>query len=333
MVGADARTTTLVLPALAERSEGRLVAVVAEDEGAAIAALGAAHGPARALGLDGLEPLLRSGAVDAVYLGGRAGARTEHALCAARLGVPLLCEAPLALTESDAERLVATCAGQDVRLAVVDDLALLPACRLLIGQVREGAVGVPRMVACSLDEGDGTAPPPASPAEALGRALGPLRACRALYGAEPREVVARSGPPWSSGALTLTFDDGALALVALSGARTGSSTCAVTGTDGAFAIEPAFLTTRDLDRERQGGGAPVGATAAARARLGDQIAQFEARRLHGATEPDALREALAEVRLLSALAASIEQGRVVPLLDDDPALRQLAARPAADRRA
>jgi alkylation response protein AidB-like acyl-CoA dehydrogenase len=108
----------------------------------------------------------------------------------------------------------------------------------------------------------------------------------------------------------------------------------VTGAGGALAIEPAFLTTRDLDRERQGGGAPAGAMAAVRSRLGDQFAEFEARRLQGASRPEELREALAEVRLLAALAASIAQGRVVPLArDDDPALRAVAARSVVDGRA
>ena len=104
IIGPGGFAGTAVAPAIkALGTEGALVGVVSRDRGRA-EAFAAEHGARRAY--TDYADLLRDAEVDIVYISTPNAQHVEQALAAARAGKHVLCEKPLALSVSDARRMV-----------------------------------------------------------------------------------------------------------------------------------------------------------------------------------------------------------------------------------
>ena len=81
------------------------------------------------------------GAIDAVYVAAPNDAHRPLVEAAARAGVPVLCEKPMATTMADARAMVAACERAGVAYATAFDQRFHPAHRRLAALVAEGALG------------------------------------------------------------------------------------------------------------------------------------------------------------------------------------------------
>lgn len=102
-------------PAMAQARNNRLVAVMRRDLKRA-EELAHKHGAAKSY--DDVEELLRDGELDSVYVATPVHLHAQQTIKAAEHGKHVLCEKPMALNVAEAERMVAACDANSVKLMV-----------------------------------------------------------------------------------------------------------------------------------------------------------------------------------------------------------------------
>src|SRR6185436_5302980 len=91
------------------------------------------------------DSLLKSGKIDAVYIALPNSMHREFAVRAARAGIHVLCEKPLAPTEADCRAIIQSCERNKVKLMTAYRLHFEPANLEAIQILRSGAIGEPRI--------------------------------------------------------------------------------------------------------------------------------------------------------------------------------------------
>lgn len=248
-----------VLPAFAHARDTSRIAALVSGDPAKRKALGERYG-APAFRYEDLDDVLAREDVDAVYV---ALPNTEHAACAvraARAGVHVLTEKPMATSEDDCRVMMAAAEETDVKLMVAYRLHFDPANMETVELVRSGKIGDPRFFTSEFSYQ--VQPGNIRTQESLGGGaiwdLGPycVNAARYLLGAEPIEVFALEalahdrrfrGVPegWS---VVLRFPEGRLATFTCSFGAAPIDTCRVVGTKGDVRLEPAFEYVGSLVR-------------------------------------------------------------------------------------
>ncbi len=325
-----------VLPAFAHaRRNSRLVALVSGD--ARKRRELARRYDAPAYDYDEYESLLASGVIDAVYLALPNDRHRDFAVRAARRGVHVLCEKPLAVTARDAEAMVRTCRRHGVRLMTAYRLHLEPATRRAIDLVRAGHIGEPRVFASTFtmrvkdadnirmrdrDAGGG-------PLHDIG--IYCINAARNLFAAEPVEVAALAGAPVrgeapASVAAQLRFPRDRFATFVVSFDAADVSEYRIVGTEGSILADPAYEYAEGLSLVVRRG-------TKARRRHWPKGDQFAPELLHfsdcivaGRDPQPAGEEGVADLRVIEALYRAAASGRRVRLR---AAATRRPARPAA----
>ena len=194
VVGCGDVARTVRLSAFAEAGENsRLVAIVS-DQRAAVASL------AQELGVTGyhhdeLRQCLQREDVNAAYIALPNSMHCDSAVEAARAGVHVLCEKPMAVTADECRRMLRTCQTNRVKLMIAYHLHRQPAHRKLLDLVHSGALGKPRTFSS-----DFTLPIDEPYDVRLQRRLGGgtlyelgvycINTARHVFGAEPAQVMA-----------------------------------------------------------------------------------------------------------------------------------------------
>ncbi|KXU92840.1 fructose reductase [Caballeronia megalochromosomata] len=93
-----------------------------------------------------LDAVLADPSISAVYISSTNEKHLPQALAAAKAGKHVLCEKPLALTESEAAQIIDACASHKVRLGTNHHLRCAATHRKMRELIREGAVGTPLFV-------------------------------------------------------------------------------------------------------------------------------------------------------------------------------------------
>jgi predicted dehydrogenase len=259
VVGLGHIAQTAVLPAFRHAGESsRLVALVSGDAKKR-KALGSRH-DVPAFRYEDLDDVLARDDVDAVYI---ALPNTLHAACAvraARAGVHVLVEKPMATSEEDCRRMIDAAEESGVRLMIAYRLHFEPANLGAVEIVRSGRIGEPRFFTSefSYQVKAGNIRVDASTGGGALWDLGPycINAARYLFGAEPTEVFAMEagardrrfrGVPegWS---VSLRFPDERLATFTCSFGAAPTDTFRVVGSKGDVRLEPAFEYVGSLVR-------------------------------------------------------------------------------------
>ena len=106
-----------VLPAIEQLEDVELTALISGSEHK-LEELGRRYGVRTLASYDDLDQLLASGKIDAVYIAVPNDMHAEMTLIAARHGVHVLCEKPMAPTEAECMRVAATISSIGVRTEV-----------------------------------------------------------------------------------------------------------------------------------------------------------------------------------------------------------------------
>lgn len=133
-----------VLPAFRYAKGCRLVALVSDDR-TKLRELGDKYDVDVRVGYDGYDALLAGGDIDAVYIALPNDLHADFTLRAARAGVHVLCEKPLATTSRDAQRMTEACRRAGVRLMTAYRLHFEPGNLHAIQAIAEGEIGTPRV--------------------------------------------------------------------------------------------------------------------------------------------------------------------------------------------
>jgi glucose-fructose oxidoreductase len=259
VVGLGHIAQVAVLPAFAHAKESsRLVALVSGDARKR-ARLGTRH-RVPAFRYEDLDEVLAREDVDAVYVALPNTMHEECAVRAARAGVHVLTEKPMATSEEACRRMIDAAQESDVKLMVAYRLHFEAANLEAVAAVRSGAIGAPRFFTSEFSY-QVKAGNIRTRSELGGGALwdlGPycVNAARYLFRAEPVEVMAMEaegrdrrfqGIPegWS---VLLRFPQERLAAFTVSFGAAPTGAYRVVGTRGDLRLDPAFEYVGSLVR-------------------------------------------------------------------------------------
>lgn len=332
VVGLGHIAQVAVLPAFAHARNSQLGALFSSDPAKAKALSRKYRVPA--FHYDDFEKAVDAERLDAVYI---ALPNTQHRAFterAARAGVHVLCEKPMATTEKDCRAMITACEKAGVRLMIAYRLHFAPAHVQAIALARSGKLGELRFFSSIFgmqvkadnirtDPNDG-----GGPLRDLGVYC--INAARYLFGEEPVEVRATTASKRGDKRFA-KVEEMASALIHFPGDRVAQFTCSfgsgnvasleLVGTKGMLRIEPAYeyveelkwsLTINDKRREK---------TFTAGDQFAPELIHFSdcvLRDKH--PEPDG-NEGLADVRIIEAIFESAATGRAVKLAAVKPQKR------------
>jgi predicted dehydrogenase len=334
-----------VLPAFAHAENSELTALISDDP-QKLEKLGRRYKVKARYSYDQFEECLQSGVVDAVYIALPNHLHREYTERAARAGVHVLCEKPLAVTEEDCLSMIQACEENGVKLMTAYRLHFEEANLKAIDLVQGGRLGEPRLFdsvfTMQVKEGDIRL----NPRELGG---GPLydigvyciNAVRNLFGAEPMEVMAFSA---NNGERRFQqCEEMTSAILRFPGReRLASFTCSfngadggsyrVVGTKGDLVMDPAYEYAEGLTQRVTIDGRTRERTFPKRDQFAPELISFSECILSGAAPEPSGWEGLADVRVIRALYRSADTGQPVTLApfsrEDRPSLDQEIRRPA-----
>ena len=323
VVGLGHIAQAAVLPAFAHAKRNSTLHAIVSGSVEKLNTLGDRYRvPVRA-SYDNYERCLKE--VDAVYICTPNSEHADFAVRAAKAGVHVLCEKPLAVTEAECQRMIAAAAAANVRIMTAYRLHFEPLFLEIVELVKAGKIGEPRYMNSSFSMH--AKPNGIRTTRALGGGtlydLGVycINAARLLFRAEPTEVFAysidgaRADMPeideMTSG--VMRFDGDRLATFTTSFAANGVSDLRVVGTEGNIHAEPAYeyaealgytLTVGDVVKKKKG---------RRRDQFAAELVYFSDCVLNGKDPEPSAEEGCWDVRVVDALYESARRGTPVSL--------------------
>jgi predicted dehydrogenase len=313
-----------VLPAFAQLAGVELAALVSGSEHK-LHELGALYGVDRLCSYDQLDELLGSHAVDAVYVAVPNDLHAEVAMIAARHGVHVMCEKPMAPTEVECMQMIRACERANVRLMIAYRLHFEAANLIAVEIARGGELGEPRIFSSvfSMQVRDGNIRVQSR------RGSGPIydigvyciNAARYLFRAEPIEVAAtrlagrdpRFTAVDEAMAVTMRFPAERVAQFTCSFGAHDRAHYEVIGTEGYLTLDNAYEYAAEMTLHVSGKHGDKERTFAKRDQIAAEIEYF-ARCIRDGVDPEPSGwEGLADVRIIQAVLAAARFGRAVPI--------------------
>jgi glucose-fructose oxidoreductase len=247
-----------VLPAFRNARNAELAALVSGNA-AKREQLAGQYGISHAYDYRQFDALMKSGAVDAVYIALPNDMHREYAVKAARAGVHVLCEKPMAVTEQACEDMIRAARENGVKLMIAYRLHFEPANLEAIQVLQSGRIGEPRYFSsvfsqqvpegnirlANTTKGGGTL---------YDIGIYCINAARYLFRAEPEEVLAttvNNGEPRfreveTTASAVLRFPGSRVAAFTCSFGAANADAYRVVGTKGDIRLEPGYSFTDAL---------------------------------------------------------------------------------------
>jgi len=323
VVGQGYISQAAVLPAFRHaRANSRLVALVSGDE-TKRRSLGRRYGVAT-YDYDEYDTCLASGDVDAVYIALPNTMHREYTVRAAKHGVHVLCEKPLAVTESDCQAMIAACRKHGVKLMTAYRLHFERATLKALADLRNGTIGEPKLFVSSFSMK--VRPPNIRLEQEVGGGtlydigIYCINAARHLFAAEPIEAfcmtTARAvagGNVEDSACSTLRFPGDRFATFCTSFGAGDTSAYRVVGTQGFVRVEPGYELASGLALHFERDGKKRTIRYSKRDQFAPELIHFSDCILHDRNPEPSVEEGLADVRVIRALYESARRGRPVRL--------------------
>jgi predicted dehydrogenase len=345
VVGLGHIAQVAILPAFAHAENSQVTALVSDDP-EKLEKLGRKYRVKGRFSYSQYDDCLGSGLVDAVYIALPNHLHREYAERAARHGVHVLCEKPMAVTEEDCLSMIRAAEENNVKLMVAYRLHFEEANLKAIDLVQSGRLGDARLFdsvfTMTVKEGDIRL----NPRELGGGTLYDIgiyciNAVRNLFGAEPMEVVAFSANNGDQRFLQCEETTSAilrfpgrerLATFTCSFGAADVSTYRVVGSKGDLVMDPAYEYAGELKQRVTIDGRTRERTFAKRDQFAAELISFSECILSGSAPEPSGWEGLADVRIIRALYRAADSGQPVTLepfsKDERPSLDQELRRPA-----
>ena len=342
VVGLGHIAQVAVLPAFGNaRRNSKLAAIVSSDP-VKRDELSGKYGVERAYSYEQYDACLKSG-IDAVYISVPNHLHCEYAERAARAGVHVLCEKPMAVTEEECLRMTRAARDGGVRLMVAYRLHFERANLEAIEVARSGRIGEPRLFnstfAMQVVPGNIRLRRETGGGVLYDIGIYCINAARGLFRDEPVEVAAlaagRSGEVEESVSAVLRFPGERLAGFTASFGAARVSEYRIVGTKGELALDPAYEYAKPLKHRLTIDGEPRERRFAKRDQFAPELLYFSDCLLQNREPEPSAEEGLADVRVIRALYRSIETGRPVELARferrERQSLEQEIRRPPIDK--
>lgn len=324
-----------ILPAFEKVKQAELVALISGTP-KKLEVLKEQYGVQHVSGYAGFETTLRNARCDAVYV---AVPNAEHAqlvLRAAKAGVHVICEKPLAPSVKECEQMIAACRRARVKLMTAYRLHYERTTLKAIATARSRQIGKPKLFSSTFTQ---MVPKSNTRYEPVRAGGGPLydvgiyclNAARTLFGSEPYEVSAlvtqNRKQVEEQAAVTLRFEGDRLATFAVSFVAFHDSRFELIGDKGLLLQHPAYQLTEPFEQELVVGERHRKQSLSPRDQVAGELEEF-CRCVQQGRQPEASgEEGLRDVRVIEAMHESARTGRVVrlprmPARRHQPTLRQ-----------
>ncbi len=313
-----------VLPAIEQLDDVELVALISGTP-QKLEELGNRYGVAIRRRYDELDTLLASGTVDALYVAVPNDMHAEMTLIAARHGVHVMCEKPMAPTEAECLQMIRACEQRRVKLMIAYRLHFEAANLIAVELARGGDIGEPRVFSSvftmQVRDGNIRTQPRRGSGPLFDIGIYCVNAARYLFRSEPLEVSATrlsgADPRFAAideaYAVTMRFPRDRVAQFTCSFGAHDRAFYQVIGTDGFLTLDNAYDYATEMKLTVQGRGASKTRTFTKRDQIAAEIEYF-ARCVRDGMDPEPSGwEGLADVRILQAIQSSSRFGRVVPV--------------------
>jgi glucose-fructose oxidoreductase len=341
VVGLGHIAQVAVLPAFANARRNSRLAALVSGNAAKREQLGARYQVEKSWSYAEYDACLKS--VDAVYIALPNHMHCEYTVRAARAGVHILVEKPMALTEEECGRMIGAAREAGVKLMVAYRLHFERA-NLEAGEIaRSGRIGEPRLF-------NSTFCTPVAPGNIRVRretgggvlydiGIYCINAARSLFRDEPVEVRAilsgRLDEVEESASAVLRFPNDRIAGFTASFGTEKVSEYRLAGTKGDLAVEPAYDYAKPLKHRLTLEGEMRERRFAKRDQFAPELLYFSDCILQNGTPEPGGDEGLADVRVIRALYRSAQSGQPVALEPFDkrarPSLEQEIRRPPVEK--
>jgi len=325
VVGQGHFAQVAVLPAIAQLDDVELAALVSGSRHK-LEELGDEYNVHALCDYDELDDLLASGSIDAIYVAVPNDLHAEITLIAARHGVHVLCEKPMAPTEAECMQMIRACEQRGVKLMIAYRLHFEAANLVAIEIARGGELGDPRIFssvfALQVREGNILVQPRRGAGPLYDLGVYCVNASRYLFRAEPREVFAvrlaghgdtRFAAVEEAWAVTMRFPDERIAQFTCSFGAADRSHYEIIGSQGVLTLDNAYEYAMEMKMSITSAHGNKERTFEKRDQIAAEIDYF-ARCIHEDIEPEPSGwEGLEDVRILQAIQSSARFCRAVPI--------------------
>jgi predicted dehydrogenase len=134
-----------VLPAFAHTTRSATLAALISSSPSKLRKLGEKYGVDRLYSYEQFDACMASGEIDALYIALPNHLHAEYTIRAAKHGIHVLCEKPMAMTGKDCRAMIRACEKNDVRLMIAYRLHFEKANLSTVDLIRKGRIGTPRL--------------------------------------------------------------------------------------------------------------------------------------------------------------------------------------------
>jgi predicted dehydrogenase len=325
VVGLGHISQAAVLPAFKNASENSKLTALVSDDPVKLKELAKKYKVERTYSYEEYDACLQSGLVDAVYIALPNHLHAEYTIRAARAGVHVLCEKPMAVTEAECREMMQETAAHRVKLMIAYRLHFEETNLKAAELVRGGAIGEakyfescfsmqvkPGGIRVQREAGGGTL---------YDIGVYCINAARYLFRDEPTEVMAfcaHSHDPRftevdEATTAMMRFPDGKLAMFTCSFGAADVSSYRIVGAEGDLRVDPAYHYTGKLAHHLTVGGKTTKTAFRARDHFAPELLYFSKCILHGEEPEPSGTEGLADVRIIEAMYRSAVENRPIEI--------------------
>ncbi len=318
-----------VLPAIEQLDDVELAALVSGSDDK-LAELGARYNVKTLVHYDELDSLLATRTIDAVYIAVPNDLHAEMTMVAARHGVHVLCEKPMAPTEAECMSMIRACEQRHVKLMIGYRLHFQTANLVAVEIARGGELGDLRVFSSTFTQqvqhGNTRVQPRRGAGPLFDIGIYCVNAARYLFRAEPAEVLAmkltgrdaRFASVDEAYSVSMRFPHERVAQFTCSFGATDRAHYEVIGSDGILTLDNAYDYDAEMTMHVRGTHGEKTRTFERRDQIAAEIEYF-ARCVRENIDPEPSGwEGLADVRILQAIQQSKTFGRAVSI---EPILR------------
>lgn len=348
IVGLGHIAQVAVLPAFAHANKNSELVAFVSDDATKIKKLSKKYGVEYSYSYDDYDVLLKSGLIDAVYIALPNTLHAEYAIRAAKAGIHVLCEKPLAVTAKECEKIISAADSNNVKLMTAYRLHFEEGNLKASEIIQSGKIGEPRIFN-SVFTMQVVVPDNIRLQEKLGGGtlydigIYCINAARYIFRAEPTEVFAatanngqeRFSEVEEMASVTMRFPEDRLATFVCSFGASSISSYQVVCTKGDLKVEPAYeyageikhqLTINDKTKER---------VFKKRDQFAAELIYFSDCVLQDKKPETSGEEGLIDVRIIEALYRSAKTGKPVKLEKAErkprPTMKQEIEKPPVDK--